>query len=147
MTKVVPLSINALSAELGSDRRTLSAALRGIRPDGHKGKHPAWHLATALKALEDRAGSKGILAEHRARLVKEQADSFALRNKKMREEFLPASEVALVWEQMKQEVRAKFLVELPERLKLKLPHWTPYHWQVLDEELRAALEPLDQDIN
>jgi phage terminase Nu1 subunit (DNA packaging protein) len=145
MTKSDTLSINALAAHLGRDRRTVSAALRGVKPDGHKGRFPAWSLATAVQALAERSGAKEALAEHRCRLIKEQADNLALRNEKIRQENVPAAEAAAVWKEWNDEVRAKFLVELPERLKPKLPHWTPYDWKVLDEELRAALEPLDQD--
>src|SRR3954469_18130081 len=44
-------SISALSVELGLDRRTIGAGLRGVRPDGELRGSPAWLLSTALRAL------------------------------------------------------------------------------------------------
>jgi hypothetical protein len=44
-------SISGLATELGRDRRTIAAALSSVPPDGQKGAHPAWYLATALDAL------------------------------------------------------------------------------------------------
>jgi hypothetical protein len=44
-------SLNALAVELGMDRRTVAARLRGVRPDGSLKGHPAWFLTTALRAV------------------------------------------------------------------------------------------------
>jgi hypothetical protein len=45
-------SVNALSVELGRDRRTVAAALSNIPPDGTRQGHPAWYLSTALDVLD-----------------------------------------------------------------------------------------------
>jgi hypothetical protein len=44
-------SLNALSTELGRDRRTVSKMLAMTPPDGRLNGHPAWLLTTALRAL------------------------------------------------------------------------------------------------
>src|SRR4051812_19815794 len=44
-------SINALSVELGLDRRTIGNRLRGTPADGRISGKPAWLLPTALRAL------------------------------------------------------------------------------------------------
>jgi hypothetical protein len=51
------LGINALATELNRDRRTIARALRTIPPDGKShDRHNAWHLTTALRALEATEG-------------------------------------------------------------------------------------------
>src|SRR4051794_2115267 len=45
-------SLNALSVELGRDRRTIAAALSDVPPDGTRQGDPAWFLSTALRALD-----------------------------------------------------------------------------------------------
>ena len=53
-----------------------------------------------------------------------QADALAHKNQKLREEYLPAADVAAVEKEWKREVRAKFMA-LPARLKARFPHWPP----------------------
>lgn len=53
MLKPSVLSLNALSAELGKDRRTLARLLAEVPPDGEtKEGHPLWKVSTAVAALE-----------------------------------------------------------------------------------------------
>jgi hypothetical protein len=47
-------SLNALATETGTNIRTLGRTLDGVPPDGKLGKHPAWYLKTALRALARR---------------------------------------------------------------------------------------------
>jgi len=59
-------SLNALSVELGRDRRSIAAALNGVPEDGMLKGHKAWHLTTALQATEPEprrrtAGDEGRL--------------------------------------------------------------------------------------
>jgi hypothetical protein len=44
-------SINALSEEIGIDRRTMASRLRDFSPDGQINGHAAYHLGTALSAV------------------------------------------------------------------------------------------------
>src|SRR3954469_955723 len=53
MTKTL-YSINALSTELGRDRRTVANALAGVPADGTVNGHKGWHLTTALEAIDPR---------------------------------------------------------------------------------------------
>jgi hypothetical protein len=45
-------SLNSLSEELGRDRRLVTRALDGVRPDGELFGRPAWFLRTALGAID-----------------------------------------------------------------------------------------------
>lgn len=47
-------SLNALATELDRDRRTIAAALRGVKPDGKSGRFDGWLLATALRHIDRR---------------------------------------------------------------------------------------------
>jgi hypothetical protein len=55
-------SLSALAMELGKNVRTLGRALAMTPPDGKIGRHDAWYLQTALRALERHEGppSSGI---------------------------------------------------------------------------------------
>jgi hypothetical protein len=44
-------SLSGLSTELARNPRTIGRALRDTPPDGRLGRHPAWHMATAVAAL------------------------------------------------------------------------------------------------
>jgi hypothetical protein len=46
-------SLNALANELGRNMRTVTRAMRDVRPDGQNGRHPVWRLSTALRAMQD----------------------------------------------------------------------------------------------
>jgi hypothetical protein len=52
-------SISGLAVELGRDRRTVSKALARTPPDGKTASgDDAWHLTTALRALDDRSDGR-----------------------------------------------------------------------------------------
>ncbi|MEQ9813983.1 MAG: hypothetical protein RLO50_14480 [Azospirillaceae bacterium] len=51
-------SINGLATELDTDRRTIAAKLKRAPPDGRLKGHPAWHLTTALRAINGDASSR-----------------------------------------------------------------------------------------
>lgn len=59
--------LSALAVELGLNVRTVAAALRGTKPDGRAGRNDGWLMATALRALEARAGPGGSRANGRSR--------------------------------------------------------------------------------
>jgi hypothetical protein len=52
-------SIETLAVETGRDRRTVARALRNVTPDGKAKGRPAYRMATALAALNRRAGGTG----------------------------------------------------------------------------------------
>ncbi|WP_442583129.1 hypothetical protein ACSBOB_14715 [Mesorhizobium sp. ASY16-5R] len=45
-------TLNGLAEKLGRDRRTVTAALRGVTPDGRAGRYDGWSLATAWRHLD-----------------------------------------------------------------------------------------------
>jgi hypothetical protein len=49
-------TISAASVETGRDRRTISAALYGVKPDGKRNGHDAWRMRTILNALDGSSG-------------------------------------------------------------------------------------------
>jgi hypothetical protein len=53
-------SISALATELDRDRRTIGKALARVSPDGKTASgDAAWHLTTALAALDRNEGRRG----------------------------------------------------------------------------------------
>ncbi|PVE22303.1 hypothetical protein DC522_21720 [Microvirga sp. KLBC 81] len=70
-------SLSALAVELNRDRRTVAKALDGISPDGLVAGNRAWHLQTALKALNlgdpapaaSRSGGSGMVENIKHRLA------------------------------------------------------------------------------
>jgi len=67
------LSINSASLEFEKDRRTLTRALAGVKPDGKQNGQPRWKISTvfvALSAHEARvAGPAGAEPSARLKLV------------------------------------------------------------------------------
>jgi phage terminase Nu1 subunit (DNA packaging protein) len=108
-------TISGLATELGRDRRTISAALRTVPPDGKSGRYNAWRLSTAMEALGGRDGAKLDLTTERARLAKLRADAIAMKNAQMRGELLPFAEVLATNQAILSAVRARLLA-LPSRL-------------------------------
>src|SRR3982750_686557 len=62
MTKML-FSINALSVELGRDRRVVANALASVPEDGTLRGHKAWHLTTALWALEPKQPERRMASD------------------------------------------------------------------------------------
>jgi hypothetical protein len=60
-------SVNALSVELGRDRRTVAGALSRVPPDGTRQGKPAWYLSTALEVLDPKPerGRRTVRDDHR----------------------------------------------------------------------------------
>lgn len=71
-------TISALAVELDRDRRTVAKALRKVKPDGKVGRANAWHLETALSALQpaesDESNAKARHAAAQARLAELQLE-------------------------------------------------------------------------
>src|SRR4051812_46159094 len=78
------LSVSEISAELLRDRRTVSDALRNVKPDGELRGRPAYFVLTAFSALygpepagarERRSAAEAGLAE--LRLARERGEMFS----------------------------------------------------------------------
>lgn len=80
-----------------------------------------------------------------ARLRKEQADNFEIRNAKLRKELLPIDEVSRVWSEQISEVRSGMLAvvsRVRQRVSLSAEDAV-----VLDEEIREAMTRLADGID
>lgn len=85
------------------------------------------------------------LTAERARLAKEQADSWAKRNAVAAGDLIPAAEVGPRWQAILAGVRSRMLA-VPSRLRHRCPHLTATDVAALDRELRDALtEAADAD--
>lgn len=84
------------------------------------------------------------LTAQRQRLAKEQADAAALKNAKARGEVVRASDVEREWGGILRKVRSGVMA-VPSRLRQQLPHLTAHDVQLIDAELRIALEGLSHD--
>ena len=74
-----PMTVNALSEELGVDRRTMKKAVAALTPRRTEGKNKYYDPDEAAAALENRSSSqidKEIKAE-RLRRLKQENDAFA----------------------------------------------------------------------
>ncbi len=93
--------------------------------------------------LRERAAGRGTgqTAEHKARLVKEQADRVALDNQAKRGELVPAREVEAVWTGAMAALRGRMLA-VPTRCRQRAGHLTLADVSVIDREIRDALTEL-----
>ncbi|WP_238367633.1 DNA packaging protein [Mesobacterium pallidum] len=153
----LPLDGTAVHIIGGKDLCTLlgisSGALTDLKKRGlavHL-KHDAYDLeATVRNYVEHLRGvaaqwgtpdQAAQLTAERARLAKEQADAQALKNAKLRDELVNASEVEHAWADLLRQVRARILA-VPSRLRADLPAADPDTFNTLDRALRDALTEL-----
>jgi hypothetical protein len=109
-------TISGLATELDLDRRTIAAGLRDVPAEGVQGKHTAWFMSTALRALGFvRGGRSSDYEAERTRYMKLRADALA------REEAVRAGELVPIGplseargHQFK--LMADFLMRLPAQL-------------------------------
>ncbi len=106
-------TISGLAAELGRDRRLISAALKGIPHDGKDGRYKAWHMTTVLEALD--GGDVLDLTTERARLAKAQADDREMKNALQRGEMMTTASYNLLMTASFGRVRSK-LPALPSKM-------------------------------
>lgn len=115
--------------KLGKNRFDLQASVRTycdwLRDQAHSGR-PATGTA------------KGRLAEERERLVREQADSAALKNAQARGELVSSTDVERAWAGVLRLVRAAMLA-VPSRVQSHLSHLSLAEVGVIDREIRDAL--------
>lgn len=100
------LSVNALALQIGKDRRTIAAALQGVKSEGKTSQgFPGWTMKTALAALQ--AGGSGQV--ERARLDRARAELAELDLRRKREELVEASEVDEMMQRVASTVRMRLL--------------------------------------
>ena len=145
--KAEPITGRALAAFLGVHERTIrDLADRGIIAKVARGKYD---LAASVKSYcshvrevaAGRGGESGVasLTSERARLAREQADAAALKNAAMRGDMISAGDVATRWRDILTGVRLRMLA-IPGRVGLAAPHFSRADIEVLDREVRDALE-------
>ncbi|WP_244316758.1 terminase small subunit [Pannonibacter tanglangensis] len=127
------LAQRGLVVKVGTDRYDLTKSLQSY----------ASHLREMAAGRGDEASAVFLTAE-RARLAKEQADHAALKNAALRRELVPASEVAATWGGIVRQVRSRLLA-VPARVRQGLAHLTARDVDVIDAEIRRALEELSED--
>jgi phage terminase Nu1 subunit (DNA packaging protein) len=131
-----------VAEHLGITRRTVyNLTRRGILPDGERGRLDIDACRVAyLRHLRDMGEAPGTLAltAERARLAKEQADGWAARNARRREELLDAGDAERTWAEALHGIRA-VLLAVPARVRARLPRLTPAEAAIIDREVRDAL--------
>jgi len=93
------VSYNQLSEMTGKTYRTIKRRMNGLEPVGVVGRANGFDSAAALELIyqhSEKTGELG-LTEERARLAKEQADRYEIKNAVAREKLLPADEVMAAW--------------------------------------------------
>ncbi|MGP9789613.1 DNA packaging protein [Roseinatronobacter sp. NSM] len=129
------------------------AALSKLKERGiakHHGRD-SYDLAETIRAyvshLRETASGRGgedhvnTLTAERARLAKEQADSQAIKNAKLRGELVDASEVERTWGDVLRQVRARIMA-VPSRLRADRPEIDRTVIDDMDKALRTALMEL-----
>ncbi|MFO1127829.1 MAG: hypothetical protein U1E66_05250 [Rhodospirillales bacterium] len=90
-----------------------------------------------------RGGADGVktLSAERARLAKEQADQYAIKNAALRGELVSAADVERKWTDACRCIRSAMLA-IPSRVRQQLPHLTRTDAALIDDEIRRALTEL-----
>ena len=104
-------TVTGLAAELQKDRRTITAALRGVPADGKDGRWDAWHMTTALEALGGGKNGEGIIDFNveRARLTQAQAEKVLRENAEANGELIRVTEYHQMMTASFTRVRSKLL--------------------------------------
>lgn len=99
------------------------------------------YCAHLRETAAGRGGAVGVatLTAERARLAREQADAAALKNAAARGDAIPASEVKAKWVAILTAIRSRMLA-VPSRVRMRAPHLTRDEVEIIDAELRDALE-------
>lgn len=99
-------SLSSLAVETGRNIRTISKALKGVKPDGELKGKPAWFLTTALTALE---GDPNVMnpAREKARLDGFKADIAEIELATLKGDRVPRGQVRDMIQRCNQIVRTK----------------------------------------
>jgi len=153
-------TLNALSNELGIDRRTLAKRLADLLPDREqksgRGVDKSWRLARVIVHLGPPGTSEDELdlGQERARLARAQTEKAELENAVRRGQLLEVSLVERTWQNLMVALRARML-SLPTKLAMELASLTDANSvrarltdevaELLDEA--AAHRPSDADFD
>jgi phage terminase Nu1 subunit (DNA packaging protein) len=95
-------------------------------------------------AASARGGGTANLTAQRERIAHEQADKLAMQNAAARREMLPAKQVAEEWSSILRLVRSRMLAS-PSRIQQQLAHLSAHDLDVIDREIRNALQELSNN--
>lgn len=131
-----------------SPARIHALAREGVIPrtDGR------FHLQASVRAYVEhlREGQRGRLASNpdlnaeKLRLARANAEKIELANAKTRASLVPVAEVESAWASVLRDVRAAMLA-IPARVQQRLGHLTAHDVQMIDREVRDALEEASHD--
>jgi len=139
------ISAMELADWLGVSERAISDYVRkGIVSRSGRGKFmlraSVKAVATHLRELSaQRGASSAGLTAQRERIAREQADKLAMQNAAARREMLPRQEVVEEWSSILRLVRSRILAA-PSRIQQRLGHLSAHDLDMIDRELRDALE-------
>jgi hypothetical protein len=97
---VPTFSINAASELLERDRRTVTKAMRHVKPDKLEHGAPRWKLPTILSALDQLPGSSGAPRRHNAGRATTSDAEFMNETFNILETFVRASDAIVALEEM-----------------------------------------------
>jgi phage terminase Nu1 subunit (DNA packaging protein) len=95
-----------------------------------------------LRQRAEKNATKRSLTEERARLAREQAISWELRNDALRRTLVRADEAEATWQDIKTRVRER-LLRIPSDLEGTRPSFTPEVTAVMRREIEQVLTALD----
>ena len=101
----------------------------------------AAHLRDAQRG---RTTTDPELNAEKLRLARANAEKIELANAKVRGALVPVAEVESAWAAVLRDVRAAMLA-IPARVQQRLGHLTPHDVQMIDREVRDALEEASRD--
>jgi phage terminase Nu1 subunit (DNA packaging protein) len=134
-----------------SDRTIRGYADDGIIQRGGNGVYPLRDsvraVANYLRDIATRragTGTASTLTAQRERIAREQADKLEMQNAASRREMLPAKAVADEWASILRMVRSRIMAS-PARIQQKLGHLSVHDLDVIDREIRDALEDLSNN--
>ena len=129
---------------LGLSTRTVrELAERGVIRRCGKNRFPMRESIRAycasLRETAAARSSTGTQAVERLRWDKARADSQEMKNAAMRRQLVPTAEVERAWGSILRDVRAAMLA-IPARIQQQLGTLTPHDVDIIDREVRTALE-------
>lgn len=129
-----------------SERAVSDYAHRGIITRSGRAVFPLKDSIRAVchhfrEAASARGATSGGLTAQRERIAKGQADKLEMQNAATRRELLPAGEVAEEWSNVLRLVRSRMLAA-PSRIQQTLGHLSAHDIDMIDREIRDALEGL-----
>jgi len=128
-----------------SERAVAGYVQNGIIVRAQRGLYPLQESVRAVchhfREVASRRGTTSTLTAQRERIAREQADALEMKNAVTRREMVSAKSVTDEWASILRMVRSRVLAS-PSRMQQQLGHLSAHDLDVIDRELRDALEEL-----